>query len=98
MLKIKDSINLAELEKFGFECIEERWQIYEKSEENSNQASLLHTSFLVNTCGNANRAINYYIDGYTEEEVEVDTLCRIDTIFDLIQAGLVEKVNDDDLT
>lgn len=77
MLKIKDNVDLKELEKFGFE----------KREDNYLFANGYDDDF-----------ISYY------DTIEIDLYCREfhicsvnnknidDKLFDLIQAGLVEKV------
>lgn len=73
MLKIKDNIDLKELEKFGFR----------------NEIGFLQKDA---------ESITYYINkdtrfieiwDYYDDEVVLD-----DTLYDLIQAGLVEKVSD----
>ena len=74
MLKIKDEINLKELEKYGFK--EEKWY-----------------------CSTHNETIHVF----TREAFSIDVntkyftflnidFCGLDLLFDLIQAGLVEKV------
>lgn len=72
MLKIKDDVDLKELEKFGA-----------KKED---------CSYFIDT---PNCIFNYIeIDEYSREIiiVNLDNKKINDTIFDLIQAGLVEKV------
>ena len=70
MLKIKDDVDLKELEKFGIKKVQGdfvglKGQIY---------------------CGIGERI---YIVGYSIESYSEDDL---DTLYDLIQAGLIEKV------
>ena len=80
MLKIKDFVDLKELEKFGFE-------------------------YFVNGCGTTGYALpnSSYWGTIIEHERESDNKSKeriihkdmhADTLFDLISAGLVEKVSD----
>lgn len=93
MLKIKENVDLKELEKFGFHYEEE--MEYELTEEGYGEPYLLkyYTSFK-----SPLDIYTLYIDigtriidgtawgsGYAE-------IVSADLIFDLIQAGLVEKV------
>ena len=84
MLKIKDNVDLKELEKFGFL----KWE---------------------NGCGTTGYS-KYFTRGsiiivekdkefnnkYNDERMikDNDIICDVDTIYDLIKAGLVEKVED----
>ena len=80
MLKIKDNVDLKELEKFGFL----KWE---------------------NGCGTIGYSI-YFVRGsitiiekdkeFDNERVikDSDVIHDVDIIYDLIQAGLVEKVKD----
>lgn len=91
MLKIKDNVDLKELEKFGF-----------KSENNFYMKKEFTTDF--NESGNKNALLVYYSNkalamdimnnDYTYHIFD-DELGRIEeTLFDLIEAKLVEKVED----
>lgn len=77
MLKIKDNVNLKELEKFGFKI--------NNSVTDKNNVSCLTFKFL--TISQTIRDIEIS-SGY--DEVNGDE--EIEKLFDLIQAGLVEKV------
>lgn len=78
MLKLKDGVTLEQLEKFGFELPEEgKFKSYVK--------------WVCNLCSNeyvvvykGDHEINCYTNGWKCAAQEV--------LFDLIQAGLVEKV------
>ncbi len=73
MLKIKDDVDLKELEKFGF--------IYDKQTNEYNKSYFIEKYFL----NILDRIIHF----------NAESLCitiEFDTIYDLIQAGLVEKV------
>lgn len=70
MLKIKDNVDLKELEKFGFV-------------KNNKSYNYNWKGFVVMFV-HEDRRIYKYLDGYTDPDYDV--------LFDLIQAGLVEKV------
>lgn len=107
MLKVKDNVNLKELEKFGFEYY------FEKNENNSLEKYFNGHKFYteqgyrfddgINTIdvmeerkngnwifSNKERELFIYESDY---EMGISKNI-IDIIFDLIQAGLVEKVGD----
>lgn len=71
MLKIKDDVDLKELEKFGF--------VKEQTEYSYYSDTNLWVLFIPNT-----REIFSYFHDYINTAYDV--------LFDLIQAGLVEKV------
>ena len=78
MLRIKDNIDLKELEKYGFKF--ERGTTYIKEIDNI-------TYIYVSECDLK------YIDCVIDPLSSDSSICDlIDTLFDLIQAGLVEKV------
>lgn len=90
MLKIKDDVDLKELEKFGFNLIPEG--IYARSKKCwTDGISNRHEIFVAIE---KNRIIKrYYVESYLfkiYEEKEQHLFKR--DIKDLIQAGLVEKV------
>lgn len=82
MLRIKKDVNMKELEKYGFE-------------------------YFINGCGTYGYSIKTVYGYYTIVEKENENLCKIwerrlptninlDLLFDLIQDGLVEKVEKED--
>lgn len=81
MLKIKDNVDLKELENFGFELydigLNEPYEVYKKYIKN-------YTS------------IDIYNDGkiYFDNDENITQKIKEEYIYDLIQAGLVEKVGD----
>lgn len=83
MLKIKDNINLKELERFGFNFVENFWlgqvpdNYYHYDSDRIIKINIEENSRCINIIGNG---------GYN-----CDPDC-VDVLFDLIQAGLVEKV------
>lgn len=88
MLKIKDDVDLKELEKFGF--TKDNFFTERYKEENVYALDTCEESFSSEFIVIRNRKIKIYIDDeyyccYTDEET-------LDIIYDLIQAGLVEKV------
>lgn len=98
MLKIKDNVDLKELEKFGFEYYKTIWA----SDSTPNNEYILVDRFI-----NIDKKIEAVVLQVYEEDRELrevfDTrsgfYCRvnekrIDTLYDLIKANLVEKVDD----
>lgn len=81
MLKIKDFVNLKELEKFGF-----------VTSIKYNPLSYVKKVYL----NNADDDKNFYKISKNSRKIELTRLDGEldDTLFDLIQAGLVEKVDD----
>ena len=71
MLKIKDNVDLKELEKFGFV-------------KNNNSYNYNWKGFIVMFVYEQDKRIYKYLDGYSDPDYDV--------LFDLISAGLVEKV------
>ena len=93
MLKIKDSVDLKELEKFGLK-LNKNGLYYEKDflaeyfEEEGNHRVLIYTN-------KRNIVLDIMNNDYTYHSWD-DELGRIeDTLYDLIQAGLVEKVEEE---
>ena len=82
MLKIKDNVELKELEKFGFEKVDISWGIYTHDwfEKSDNGGSIRISE-------NEDKTIKFI--SCLQEDIPTEMQ---DTIFDLIQAGLVEKV------
>lgn len=80
MLKIKDNVDLKELEKYGFKHWKEKnHNFYEKtSEENIELTYYVDCEFR-----------NITVSTYDGDEVELDNL-----LYDLIKADLVEKVEE----
>lgn len=77
MLKIKDKVDLKELEKFGF--------IYYSEQ----------TSSYYNCCTYSTTEFTIFINNarrITLSPTSTRTILEIEVIYDLIQAGLVEKV------
>ena len=100
MLKIKDRIDLEELEKFGFEKLEDWFK--EELKDDKNCWKVDEIEYIADFGCGCRRGQTYYI--YVSEnrelfvnstsadgsgcETEVDSV-----VFDLIQAGLIEKVD-----
>jgi hypothetical protein len=78
MLKIKDNVDLKELEKFGFKHIPKQRGIYE------------HYEYATKGENDFYPMLRCYV--YCQDRrIGVNTN-ELDVLFDLIQAGLVEKV------
>ena len=81
MLKIKDDVDLKELEKFGFEYDEDNdWYFYYGFTDTNDQSEIRHYVYI------SNRIISTGFDVY------VDPFQIHNKIYDLIKADLVEKV------
>ena len=79
MLKIKDNVDLKELEKYGF--TKPKYGCYEKLvKDNWNYKMYIYIT-------KDTRKIQ--VNTYDDYDVDLD-----DTLYDLIQAGLVEKVDE----
>lgn len=90
MLKIKDNVNLEILKSFGFE---EVGACYEKSLPNPlNEGDDTIKLIIYFKDAFSFKTRNIYV--FVDEFVEWDNNYNIDILFDLIQAGLVEKVGD----
>lgn len=86
MLKIKDNVDLKELEKFGFELIENCYD-YDGTKSIAKDCYIKS-----NQRGNFNcRCMSIEI-GFIKEIKE--PIYDLNTLFDLIQAGLVEKIEE----
>lgn len=80
MLKIKDSVDLKELEKFGFKYFDSVGQ-FKYCERNIDGATYIYVNVW-------NRRILY------RQDKPYDALCLL-KLFELIEAKLVEKVEDE---
>lgn len=85
MLKIKDDVDLKELEKFGFEKFPYILEI-------SNLKHSVIMFYILND--NAQMSIGKYRELYCDfNKMNAEVFSKWDSkLFDLIQAGLVEKV------
>lgn len=96
MLKIKDNIDLKELEKYGFkkhkrddkDVIVSKWVMERYYEERSNSYSLnpMPIINITETLGGCKRVDLLLRCGFEQT--------TLDILFDLIKDGLVEKVED----
>ena len=87
MLKIKEGVDLKELEKFGFEYYNEEPHSYYQWGEDRYVVSLLVYEKI------DNRKI-YVLTPYDYNSE--DSRGHLNILFELIKAGLVEKVGDSD--
>lgn len=86
MLKLKESISLKELEKFGFRYVDDR----------SFEGDFSYCDKVIGnnvTLGISARVRGIFTDIATEENNTYIFSDGLDVLFDLIQAGLVEKVD-----
>lgn len=91
-LRIRDDINLKELEKFGFKRIIN--DTYSKEMNNSDDR--YETSILVNPLNKeTENHIVYYINNDEKigniEKDDIDLTGELDTLYDLIKADLIVK-------
>ena len=100
MLKIKDNVDLKELEKFGFKILVDEDKILKELEQgitDNYYCNLAykdlgnHFSILIEN-DNVNRQITIVPDTSLGMRLCLDW--QLDALFDLIQADLVEKVED----
>ena len=87
MLKIKENVDLKELEKFGFTC-----EYGFSGDCNTGYWELKQQNYRGRIIVRKNKKIMTFnqIDWYSGSENPIP-----DLLFDLIQAGLVEKVGDE---
>lgn len=81
MLKIKDGIDLKELEKFGFKYCPKQSNYKEHYFLETEKGYFYPITICYVTCD--------------DRQIGVNGTWKIDIIYDLIQAGLVEKVSDE---
>lgn len=85
MLKIKDNVDLKELEKYGFEL--NQWNEYRKEICGGRRGQC----FEVILFNGGDRILYGYACGADGDGEEA---CIDDTLYDLIKADLVEKIDD----
>lgn len=93
-LRIKDNVDLKELEKFGFRNTAQ--DTYCKKIPNDNYKNFT-TNIVVNPVGSYFQneiIVEIYDIDISNEISNIDIGIKIDTLYDLIQAGLVEKVEE----
>ena len=98
MLKIKDNVDLEELEKFGFIKCGDSIETYFKAEK-SNNWEQFESGIIVNPVNKeCQKEIVYYTNSITDgielDEDSLQLVSTLDTLYDLIKADLVEKVED----
>ena len=97
MLKIKDNVDLKELEKFGF-AYRKYYNNYIKLHSEKNYHDFVDNYIQIEKNGTIKPFVQL-LDRHSEKYIDKNqALIKdefLDTIYDLIQAGLVEKVEDD---
>lgn len=81
ILKIKDSVDLKELEKLGFSYVRDGYDYYSYTEN----TSFIEYEIMIAISSREITVFAYCDDNY---ECEID----IDIIYDLIASGFVEKI------
>lgn len=92
MLKIKDNINLKELEKYGFKNVTYKNYNY-RPDFDINLNELRITAYVNNEIFVDGDTKKIYIVDYAHN-VECIADENLDKLFELIQVGLVEKVSE----
>lgn len=90
MLKIKDNVDLKELEKFGFK--KSTHNIWFKDFTNNGDIMDLETAVVINP--NYKECERQIVFNTFYEDSGIDASMNTDIIYDLIKADLVEKVDD----
>ncbi len=95
MLKIKDNVDLKELEKFGFKnTINDTWIKYTANSDNRYETGILVNPLYTEI---KNKIVYYTNNTEDLEDIQedyIDLTSELDILYGLIQAGLVEKVSD----
>ena len=86
MLKIKDNVNLKELEKYGFKKYK---NAYYKCKRNN------YIKTFSNMCIEVDKETKWIISDNFDNMFRIDEIKYQDTLYDLIKADLVEKVGSD---
>lgn len=85
MLRIKENVDLKELEKFGFRKTCGIYQIDLEEEKSSSLITRIYMCIYLNKIDRIIRFSSHYCEKET---------VKLDTLYDLIEAGLVEKVEE----
>lgn len=85
MLRIKKDVDLKELEKFGFVKVSPSWYSFTLRDNTEEEIGIAVSLFARPKCINI---------GYSSKGSMSSLTYDIDVIYDLIQAGLVEKVEE----
>lgn len=91
MLKIRNDVDLKKLEKFGFKNTVN--DTYYKIEKNDDYERF-ETNIVVNPIGDFEKnevIVEIRDDDNSEGKCDIDIGMRVDTLYDLIQAGLIVK-------
>ena len=101
MLKVKDNVDLKELEKYGFKpnANDDNYSGYYKMINSSDYIFILDSLFRDNKISIEIQKIETYIgDAGTDDEyigaVPIYLCSELDTLYDLIKADLIEKVDE----
>lgn len=100
MFKFKEDKDFEELEKFGFIKINDTCYEYSIANEEEWGHTSLDISILVyqeDFMGNKARHIYFYTYAYAnggDDEVEFDKTFPVDVLFELYEAGLIERVSE----
>ena len=94
MLKIRDGVDLKELEKYGFKqslIKKTYYKNYEYTSENE-YCPQYNFELIVNPRDSKNK--NELVGCFNANDDEIDEVFYLDLLYDLIKADLIEKVDD----
>ena len=91
MLKIRDSVDLKELEKYGYELMEDWWNRPSKITENTFEGEMIYYKHVAPY---TSIEIEVKTRQISEQEDDIFTFVDEEYIQDLIQADLVVKVDE----
>lgn len=97
MLKIKDNVNLKELEKYGFIRNKFAKEVYYtkekyKADDENEYFNDFDIEFIVNP--NEKKCKREIVGCFNANEDTIDESFNLDIIYDLINDGLIEKVDE----
>lgn len=94
MLKIKDNVDLKELEKFGFDKSKIANETYyiDETYKSDNEYCPQYTFSLIINWRNS-KVKNSLVGGFNANDDEIDEIFDLDILYDLIKANLIEKVD-----
>lgn len=96
MLKIRDDVDLKELEKYGFITRINNYDGYPIYEKMQNTDKVEYGLLINDYYDDHNKTIEYYFNNNMDIHQDIDLSDKesLDVLYDLIKADLVEKVED----
>ena len=96
MLKIKDNVDLKELEKYGFITRSDNCDGYPIYEKMQNTGEVEYGLLINDYYNDHNKTIEYYFNNNWDIHQDIDLADKesLDVLYDLIKADLVEKAEE----